>query len=127
MPEGDEPERVAFDWSQAPGRGPHRRPRCKAGEAKPAALAATEVFVYIQNDEVRVEILMPLATLESWQPVPRANREFLEVAEQAAARPALETWLTVQNEVTIDGIIVKPKLGRLDFFGTRFSRIGRTA
>ena len=50
--------------------------------------SATYTFVYIQNEEVRVEILMPLLTLETWQPVARANTDFLEVAEQLAARGA---------------------------------------
>ena len=63
---------------------------------------------------------MPLSTLESWQPVRRASKGFFEVAEQAAARAALEKWFTSQNEVKIDGIPVKPKLARLDFYGIDF-------
>ena len=55
---------------------------------KPAVAEASEAFVYIQNDEVRVEILMSLPTLEAWQPIPRRNHEVLEIVEQAAARRA---------------------------------------
>ena len=92
VPEGERAEKVSFDWSQTPGRGTlatEERPT----QAKPAAdqgyMApdAAEAFVYIQNDEVRVEILMPLLALESWQAVPRNNKDVLEVGEQAAARP----------------------------------------
>jgi hypothetical protein len=114
--EDEKPERISFDWSQPPAVVAAAKPT----PAKPAAFASTEAFVYIQNDEVRVEILMPLAVLESWQPVPRASKQFLEIIEQAAARARLEAWLTAQNEVKIDGVIVKPRLGRLDFFGLDF-------
>ena len=82
--------------------------------------SATYTFVYIQNEEVRVEILMPLLTLEMWQPVARTNGDFLEVAEQLAARGPLEKFFTGQNELKIDGVVVKPKLDRLDFYGVDF-------
>jgi hypothetical protein len=119
--EDEKPERVAFNWS--PSIGPVATAAAKPAPPKPATLAATEAFVYIQNDEVRVEILMPLSLLETWQPVHRANKAFLEVAEQAAARTAMESWITAQNELKIDGIAVKPKLGRLDFFGIDFQNL----
>ena len=122
VPEGEQAEHVAFDWSPTPGRGtPATGERSAA--AKPAAdhvymvPAAAEAFVYIQNDEVRVEILMSLPTLETWQAVPRNNKDVLEVGEQAAARTRLEAFFTMHNELKIDGVAVRPKLGRLDFFG----------
>ncbi len=82
--------------------------------------SATYTFIYIQNEEVRVEILMPLLTLEMWQPVARANADFIEVSEQGAARGPLENFFTGQNELKIDGVVVKPKLDRLDFYGVDF-------
>jgi hypothetical protein len=115
VPESEEAERVTFDWSQtsAPATaGAADRP----APPKPAALDAAEAFVYIQNDEVRVEILMPLTTFETWQPVPRSNREFLAIAEQTAARAGLEAFFTAHNELQIDGVAVKAKLDRLDFY-----------
>jgi hypothetical protein len=114
IPEGEPPERVNFDWSPA-----SELAASTAGEqpaAKPSAPGAGEAFVYLQNDEVRVEILMPLATLETWQAVPRKNNDVLEIAEQTAARARLEALLTAHCEVKIDGVTVRPKLGRLDFF-----------
>ncbi len=63
---------------------------------------------------------MPLLTLETWQPVPRTNADFLEVSEQVAARGILEAFFTSTNEVKIDGVAVKPKLDRLDFYGVDF-------
>jgi len=119
VPEGEQAEQVTLDWSPAAGAG-----TAVSGErptaAKPAVIAAIEAFVYIQNDEVRVEILIPLPTLETWQAVPRTNEDVLEIAEQAAARTRLEAFFTAHNELRIDGVAVRPKLGRLDFFGIDF-------
>ena len=85
-----------------------------------ASYSATYTFVYIQNEEVRIEILMPLLTLEMWQPVPRLNADFIGVSEQIAAQAALDEFFTGQNELRIDGVAVKPKLDRLDFYGVDF-------
>jgi hypothetical protein len=74
-------------------------------------------FVYIQNEEVRAEILLPLLTLEMWHPVARTNSQFIEVSEQRAARTGLEDFLIGQNELQIDGAVVKPRLERLAFYG----------
>jgi hypothetical protein len=110
IPMGDTPEFVAIDWSD---------------ESLPPVAAAppldpVEAFLYIQDDEVRVEILVPLRTLESWQPLPRAYPGVLEVAEQDAAKPALEKWFAEFNELRIDGVLVRPRLDRLDYYGVDF-------
>ena len=119
VPEGERAEHVSFDWSQTPGPGTSAAGE-RSAPAKPAALDAAEAFVYIQNDEVRVEILMPLPTLETWQAVPRNNKDVLEIAEQTAARVPLETLFTTHCELKIDGMAVRPKLGRFDSCGIDF-------
>jgi hypothetical protein len=125
---------VAFDWNEI------SRP-VAAGDAEEKAreeaqrqqnmglgsYSATYTFVYIKNEQVRVEILMPLLTLETWQHLERANPDFLEVSEQAAARGALEEFFTGQNELKIDGVAVKPKLDRLDFYGVDFKDFAMSA
>jgi hypothetical protein len=116
VPEGEDPERVTFDWSQTSSPATARALE-KPLPAKPAALDASQAFIYIQNDEVRVEILMPLPTVETRQPIPRGNKDVLEIAEQAAAHAGLETLFTTGNELKIDGVAVKAKLSRLDFYG----------
>ena len=126
VPEGEQAEHVAFDWSQTPGPATSAAGE-RSAPAKPAALDATEAFVYIQNDEVRVEILMPLPTLETWQAVPRNNKDVLEIAEQTAARAALEALFTTHNELKIDGVAVRPKLDRLRLLRHRFQRPCRTS
>jgi hypothetical protein len=118
---------LAFDWNETsrPVTGDYAETKAREEEKRKQELgltsySATYTFVYIQNEEVRVEILMPLLTLEMWQAVARTNADFIEVPEQRAARRALETFFTGQNEMTIDGVVVKPRLDRLDFYGIDF-------
>jgi hypothetical protein len=119
VPEGERAEHVGFDWSQAPGPGTSAAAE-RSAPAKPAALEPGEAFLYIQNDEVRVEILMPLPTLETWQAVARNNKDILEIAEQTAARVPLESLFTTHCQLKIDGMAVRPRLGRFDFCGIGF-------
>ncbi len=119
VPDGDEPEKIDFDWSQAPGPATVAAVE-KPVSPKPAAIESTEAYIYIQNDEVRLEILMPLSALETWQPIARTNKDTLEVTEQTAAHDTLERFFTEHNELKIDNVTVKPKLDRLDFYGNDF-------
>ena len=118
---------LAFDWNETSRSvaGDYAETKAREEEKRKqdmgfSSYSATYTFVYIQNEEVRVEILMPLLTLEMWQPIARTNADFVEVAEQRAARRTLEAFLTGQNEMTIDGVVVKPRLDRLDFYGIDF-------
>lgn len=125
---GDESvETITFDWNETSrtvtGDYAEQKAREEAKRKQDMGItsySATYTFVYVENEEVRVEILMPLLTLETWQPVARTNADFIEVAEQGAARGPLEKFFTGQNEVKIDGVVVKPKLDRLDFYGVEF-------
>jgi hypothetical protein len=78
--------------------------------------SATYSFLYIDDFEVRHEILMPLKTLEQWLRLKRRDDAFLEVDEQEAARGPVEEFFAAGNPVEIDGIRVQPVLSRLDFF-----------
>jgi len=124
---GENVQTVAFDWQEAsrPVTDDYAEKKAREEEKRQQSMGITSysasyTFVYIQNEEVRVELLMPLLTLEMWQPIARAKTDFIEVSEQLAARGVLEKWLTEQNEVKIDGVLVKPKLDRLDFYGIDF-------
>lgn len=118
---------IAFDWNEKfrPVTGDYAEEKARERARSKQDLgissySATYTFVYIQDEEVRVEILMPLLTLEMWQPVARTNSDFLEVPEQRAARSPLEAFFTSQNALKIDGVLVKPTLERLDFYGVDF-------
>jgi hypothetical protein len=81
---------------------------------------AIYAFLYVEPAEVRVEVLMPLLTLETWLEVPRKDRNFLEVAEQQAALPAVKEFFRAHNKVVVDGLEVAPVVPRLDFYGVDF-------
>jgi hypothetical protein len=127
IPGDENVQTVSFDWNETARTvtGDYAEEKAREEEKRKqnmgiTSYSATYTFVYIQNEEVRVEILMPLLTLEMWQPVARTNADFIEVSEQTAARGTLETFFTGQNELTMDGVVVKPKLDRLDFYGVDF-------
>lgn len=123
--EGDV-QTVEFDWSGDP------RSRSTAGSANPAgtnsapknmgieSYGSVYSFIYIGSAEVRVEILLPLLTLETWVEVPRQDRNFLEVTEQRAALPSLREFFRSHNRVLIDGLEVAPVVQQVDFYGIDF-------
>ena len=118
------PYTVAFDWENPPTEAPKnwRELRKKDEDELQRRLGITSYtglysYIYLNDREVRHEILVPLLTFEKWLPVKRANPEFLEVAEQDAMRGQIAEWFRNRNPVEIDGIPVKPVLQRLQFFG----------
>jgi hypothetical protein len=127
IPGDENVQTIAFDWNETsrPVTGDYAETKEREEEKRKQSMgfssySATYSFAYIQDAEVRVEILMPLLTLETWQAVARTNADFIEVSEQLAARGPLERFFTEQNELKIDGVTVKPKLDRLDFYGVDF-------
>ncbi|QDT28502.1 hypothetical protein Enr10x_38460 [Gimesia panareensis] len=84
-------------------------------------------FIYIEDFEVRHEILIPLATLESFFTLDRKDEDFLSVAEQEASREKIEQFFAKANPVEIDGIVVKPVISRLDFYGLDFKDFAKPA
>jgi len=122
-------ETIEFVWDADEGRAgesPAEAWQRRREERKQARMGITSYdsvygFVYITDREVRTEILIPLATLETWIAVPRRDPFFLEVEEQAAARERLVKFFRGKNRVVIDGIQVQPTLQRLDYYGVRFT------
>ena len=118
------PHSVTFDWENPPTEAPKnwRELRKKREEELQRKLGITSYtglysYIYLNDREVRHEILVPLLTFEEWLPIKRANPEFLEVEEQDAMREQIAEWFRNRNPVEIDGIPVKPVLQRLQFFG----------
>ena len=118
------PYTVTFDWENPPTAAPKnwRELRKKDEDELQRKLGITSYtglysYIYLNDREVRHEILVPLLTFEEWLPVKRANPEFLEVTEQDAMRGQIAKWFRNRNPVEIDGIPVKPVLHRLQFFG----------
>ena len=118
------PHSVTFDWENPPTEAPKnwRELRKKREEELQRKLGITSYtglysYIYLNDREVRHEILVPLLSFEEWLPIKRANPEFIEVAEQDAMRGQIAEWFRNRNPVEIDGIPVKPVLQRLHFFG----------
>jgi hypothetical protein len=127
-----EVQTFAFDWSGAlpQPQGPaaanaadNQAPRNMGLESYGSVYA----FLYVEPAEVRIEILMPLLTLETWLEVARKDRNFLEVAEQQAALPAVKDFFRGRNKVVIDGLEVSPLVPRLDFYGVDFKDFAMAA
>lgn len=77
-------------------------------------------FLYIEDFEVRHEILIPLLSLEESVLIARDDDGFLDLAEQDAARQQIEAYFTSGNPIAIDGVTVKPRVDRIDFYGLDF-------
>lgn len=84
--------------------------------------SSTYAFLYIEPAEVRLEILVPLLSLEdeAWR-VPRADPERLTPEEQSAARDLVIERLAGKVPLTIDGQPREPVVDRVDFYGIDFS------
>ncbi len=83
IPGDENVQTVAFDWNETArtATGDYAEEKAREEEKRKqnmgiTSYSATYTFVYIQNEEVRVEILMPLLTLEMWQPVARGEPGF---------------------------------------------------
>ncbi len=74
-------------------------------------------FIYITPFEVRHELLIPLITLEQWLPIPRKDKDFLEVQEQQQAKGKIEEFLLAKSKIVINGQAVPGHLSRLNVFG----------
>jgi len=84
-------------------------------------------FLYIEDHEVRHEILIPLATLNESISLKCNDDEFLDLNEQDAARKEIEAHFLEGNPIQIDGIEVSGNVDRLNFFGVDFKDFARQA
>lgn len=80
-------------------------------------------YLYIEPYQVRHEMLMPLATLESIMPIARADAAAIEPAEQEAAAEAIKIYFSTTNPVRIDGIEVPPVSGTVVFMDKEIQTI----
>ena len=128
------PHTIALDWENPPTEAPKnwRELRKKREEKMQQRLGITSYtglysYIYLNDREVRHEILVPLLTFEKWLPVKRKNPEFLEVEDQEAATKLIAEWFRERNPVEIDGIPVKAVLQRLQFFGLDINDFAQNA
>ena len=72
-----------------------------------------------------LDVVLPLGVLESWQPVPRADPDFIGAGEQRAARAGVTGLVAGRVRlVGEDGIAVVPSEGEFAFLGLDDAAIG---
>jgi hypothetical protein len=128
------PETIRFDWTRPP-----LSPEASEAEwstwyesRKQQELGITDYgsvysFVYIEDHEVRHEILIPLLTLETSVLIPRRDAAFLELEEQEEARTQIGSFFAAGNPMEIDGVLVEPHVDRIDFYGVDIKDFARQA
>jgi hypothetical protein len=79
--------------------------------------SAVYSFFYINQFDVRHEVLIPIATLTTMLEIEREDPGFLSVEEQDRLMEQLKVMFSRINPVVIDGIEVKPVFDKIDFFG----------
>ena len=120
----DEPESYRFSWNLPPlsDEASAEAWREWNKERKEETLGITSYssvysFLYVEDDEVRHEILVPLLSLEESILIARDDDPFLDLAEQDAARQQIEEYFKTGNPIDIDDENVQPTVARCDFFG----------
>ncbi|GIW78332.1 MAG: hypothetical protein KatS3mg105_0139 [Gemmatales bacterium] len=119
-----EPETLRFDWNNPPlspeASDEERKKWLESQKAEQLGitdLSTVYAYLYIEDYEVRLEILVPLLSLEESVLIARDEDEFLDVAEQDAARQQIEAFFASGNPLEIDGRNAKPVVRSCDFFG----------
>ena len=130
----DEPETIRFNWDNPPlsAEASAEEQKNWIEKQKQETLGITSYssvysFLYIDEFEVRHEVLIPLLTLEESVLIARDDAEFLDIAEQDAARQQIEAFFTTGNPIEIDGVEVKPVVQRCDFYGLDFKDFAKQA
>lgn len=114
---------VRFDWDQAiTDDASDAEWESWFSKQREATLGITSYssvysFVYIEPNEIRHEILIPLATLKTILPLKSRDASFVEIDEQESIRTLIRDWLRDENPVTINGSRVMPEFSRIDFYG----------
>lgn len=124
MMKPDTPETFSFDWSKPPLSGDASEKEWSKWfeEQREKTLGITSYssvydFIYITPREVRQEILIPIASLATVLKLERADLSYLDIPEQDAARIEIGEFFVRENSVRIDGLEVRPRIDRIDFYG----------
>ena len=73
--------------------------------------------MHIEGTVVRCDIYMPLVLLETWLPLRRASRDFIDVREMTDARERLRAFFAGRNRIRINGRRAAPSAVLLSFLG----------
>lgn len=128
------PETIRFDWENPPlsrGASDEEWERWIANQRQEmlgiTSYASVYSFLYIEDHEVRHEILIPLATLGESVSLEGNDDEFLDLDEQDAARDAIQDYFLEGNPIEIDGVAASGIAERLNFYGADFRDFAQQA
>ncbi len=71
----------------------------------------------IEGPVVRCDIYMPLVLLETWLPLRRASRDFIDAGEMKDARERLRAFFAGRNQIRINGRRAAASAVRVSFLG----------
>lgn len=125
--ERDQPLTIRLDWSGD-------QPTDDSSEQERAAwlkeqseqtlgissYSSVYAFLYVEEFEVRLEVLLPLLTTEEMTELPRKDKSLLSVAEQDSVAPAIARFFTDHTSLTVNNRRRMPEESRCDFYGVRF-------
>jgi hypothetical protein len=72
-------------------------------------------LLYVEDAGVRMDLFIPVGILETWQPIPRAHRDFLEAAEQERSRERIARFARAHNPLSINDIPAEARISAIDF------------
>jgi hypothetical protein len=128
------PETLRFDWSRPPlstdaseAEWDAWYERRREQELGITNYSSVYSFLYVEDYEVRHEILIPLLTLQSSVLIPRRDAAFLELDEQQEAKEQVGAFFAAGNPIVIDGVSVQATVERVDFYGVDFKDFAQRA
>jgi hypothetical protein len=118
-----DPHTIALDWKNTAQRPENwqalQAKRAAEQEARLGIESYSGVYsyIYLTDEGLRHELLMPLLDLEEWLPIPRAHPAQLSVEEQKALIARLEELFHGEQGVEINGRSVSAMVQRVQYFG----------
>jgi hypothetical protein len=86
--------------------------------------APLSAFLYVENYEVRKEIIARPKDLQNWVDLGLAGKDTIRVGEQEELKNRVAEYFTTRSEVTIDGRSQEPILDRIHFVRRSLRRTG---
>ncbi|MHC5004607.1 MAG: hypothetical protein ACYTJ0_15955, partial [Planctomycetota bacterium] len=80
-----------------------------------AYVSPLSAFLYVDDIEVRKEVMVRPRDLQDWIDLGLADRDVIPVAEQAALKERIAAYLIERGTVRIDGREIEPALDRIHF------------
>lgn len=103
---GGNTEVVSFHWD---GKSPSE-PDCgpEALDAESGWLQTVRALLRLDGPEVRLDVVVPVALVETWLPLPRRERDWVAPGEQDAVRERLADLVRGRSILRVDGRTPEP-------------------